>query len=39
MGKYEKLGLHYPLENTQIPEKQDVERIKQNFVDNGFNVV
>ena len=38
-GKYEKLGLHYPLENTQIPEKQDVERIKQTFVDNGFNVV
>lgn len=38
-GKYEKLGLHYPLENTQIPEKQDVECIRQKFVDNGFNVV
>lgn len=37
--KYKKLGLIYPLENTQIPKKQDVERIKQNFVDNGFNVV
>ena len=37
--KYKKLGLVYPLEDTQIPEKQDIERIKQNFVDNGFNVV
>ena len=38
-SKYEKLGIKYPLENTPIPAKEDVESIKHMFVDAGFCVV
>lgn len=36
--KYEKLGLKYKL-NSRIPKKEEIEKIKEKFIKNGFNTV
>jgi len=36
--KYKKLGLEYPL-NVRLPEKEEVDRIREKFIKNGFNAV
>ena len=35
--KYEKLGLEYKLPDTPVPPKNEVLKIRQRFLDNGFN--
>lgn len=36
--KYEKLGIEYPL-NCRVPEKEEVNKIREKFISNGFNAV
>ena len=36
--KYDKLGIEYKL-NSRIPEKEEIDKIRQKFIENGFNAV
>ena len=35
--KYEELKIDYPLKDTPVPPKAEVLKIRQKFLDNGFN--
>ena len=36
--KYKKLGLEYKLQ-SRIPKKEEVKKIKEKFVENGFDTI
>ena len=36
--KYKKLGLEYKLQ-SRIPTKEEVKKIKEKFVENGFDTI
>ena len=38
-GKYEKLGISYPLKDIPVPSKEDVAAIRSKFIEHGFDVV
>lgn len=38
-GKYEKLGIDYPLKDTKIPTQEEINAIKKKFAESGFEIL